>query len=237
MGMTRRTERSGGARVGGRRRGRACQDQLTFDRHRHGGTRPGAGRPRGRGAGVAHREREALGRGDVVLVTLKLVEGVGSLRRRAPFAVVWAALVDSSRRDGFRVVEASVQGNHVHLLCEGDSREQFSRGMRSLTTRLAMRLNRTLGRTGRLFADRYHESVKRTPRAVWNALQYLFGNARRHGLSLGHGFVDPCSSAPWWRCWWNAPTNSRNDEPNPLAPARTWLLRRGHLRWGPQQVW
>src|SRR6185436_241830 len=115
-------------------------------------------------------------------------------------------------------------------------------------------VNRQLERKGRLFADRYHARALTTPRAVKFALRYVLLNARKHAPTAGSagldgivpGFVDSCSSAPWFRAFarpdalafgaraarddWHRATGS--PEP-PVAPAHTWLLRSCLQRHGP----
>ncbi|HEU4583511.1 MAG TPA: transposase [Polyangiaceae bacterium] len=186
-------------------------------------------------------------------VTLRIVTGVPSLRG-ATFGKVRRALADEQERFGFRLVHFSVQSNHVHLIAEAADRRALSRGMQGLSIRVARAVNRGLSRTGRVFADRYHARALTMPRAVHFALRYVLLNARKHQRSprprraavdteLPSGFVDPCSSAPWFdgfsrpaelafdaasaRRRWRA--SSERDAP--VVPARTWLLRRGARRY------
>ena len=58
-------------------------------------------------------------------------------------------------------------------------------GMQGLAIRIARGLNRLWGRKGKVFADRYHDRVLRTPREVRNALAYVLNNARRHAVRCG----------------------------------------------------
>jgi len=132
-------------------------------------------------------------------------------------------------RPGFRVVHYSVQTNHVHFLVEAGNRDLLSRWLGGLATRMARRLNRLWNRRGRVFADRYHDRILRTPREVRNALRYVLNNARKHGIFLRGDRPDPCSSGRWfdgWRDWLARAPGS------PLALARTWLLRVGWRRHG-----
>ena len=98
-----------------------------------------------------------------------------------------------------RVIEFSVMSNHLHLLCEGKDRDVLARGLQGLFTRIARAVNRALGRSGRVFTDRYHDRVLKTPREVRNALAYVLNNARKHAAELGRRkparWIDPCSSA------------------------------------------
>ncbi|MEM7305978.1 MAG: transposase [Planctomycetota bacterium] len=191
---------------------------------RWGGRRRGSGRkPKGAQAGVPHRIRPALAARFPVHVTMVVERGLPSLRGRLTFRVVRGALADGCEKPGFRVVEYSVQFNHIHLIAEGSCRERLARGMQGLGVRIAKRLNRFWQRRGRVFRDRYHDCILRTPTEVRRALVYVLQNARRHGVLLSRGAVDPCSSARWFGGWreWVASRGS------PLPSARTWLLGLG----------
>jgi hypothetical protein len=95
------------------RKGRARQTEFGFANW--GGRREGAGRkPKGERAGVPHERRAALAARFPVHVTLKVVHGVPSLRRKETVAALRRAF--GATRFGTRVVHDSVQTNHVHLL-------------------------------------------------------------------------------------------------------------------------
>jgi REP element-mobilizing transposase RayT len=179
--------------------------QLTLESARkptgHGGWRPGAGRPRGRKT-VSHDARERFAARHPLHITLRIRPGVQSLRRGKVCATVRAALTAGGHKPTFRVVEFNVLSNHLHLLVEADGLVSLARGMQGLQVRLARRINRLLGRTGSLFASRYHARALRTPREVRNALRYVLLNARHHaaerGRQLARDWIDPYSSAPWF---------------------------------------
>jgi REP element-mobilizing transposase RayT len=166
-----------------------------------------------------------------VHVTLKVKAGLPSLRRGRAHALVVAAFAAMRERANFRLVHYSVQSNHVHLVCEARDRGELSRGLQSLAIRIAKRLNQLRKRAGKLFADRFHDHILRTPREVRNALAYVLNNAAKHGVALPRGEPDPCSSGRWFdggrKC------GDRARASNPLARARTWLLSTGWLRRGP----
>ena len=91
------------------------------------------------------------------------------MRAKAEHEVVRHALVAGSA-GGLRVVEYTVQSNHLHLLVEVSNHPALSRGMIGLTVRLARGLNRLWRRRGRVFPDRYHARALTSPREVRNAL-------------------------------------------------------------------
>jgi hypothetical protein len=87
---------------------------------KRGGAREGAGRPRKLGAGVPHRERPALSRHHPVHVTLRVRQETQSLRGSREFRCLRRALAAARERLGFRLVQYSVQGNHLHLIAEAN---------------------------------------------------------------------------------------------------------------------
>ena len=207
-----------------------------------GGARRGAGRRRtGRGM-VLHRARPRHVAREPVHVTLRLQ--IRSLRAQFVFPTVLGAIRDTNRcrSETFRIVEFSVQADHIHLLVEAREREALLNGVRALSVRLARRLNRLLFRRGRAIADRWHGRSLSSPRAVRHALAYLFGNFRKHGERIAT-LIDLCSSAPHFRdfsgCNGRTPSAigppfiERERTPARVTlPAQSWLLRHGWHRHG-----
>ena len=181
---------------------KAGESQLSLSfPQRHGGRRPGAGRPRKSGSGVPHRRRARLSRHHPAHVTLRIRQGLPNLRRRKFFRVVHRAFCDGGNRFGFRLVHYSVQGNHIHLIVEAPSARALARAMQGLSVRLARRLNGVMNRRGSLFADRYHARALSTPLEVKHALRYVLSNARRHAVAGNRIQLDPYSSAVWFDGW------------------------------------
>ena len=96
--------------------------------------------------------------------------------------------------------------------------------MQGLATWIARRLNQMIGRSGKVFADRFHAHVLRTPLEVARAVAYVLGNFVVHALRRGakgekHALraADPYSSA------------GREGAALTAGP-RTWLLREGWRR-------
>ncbi|HUS66272.1 MAG TPA: transposase [Kofleriaceae bacterium] len=201
-----------------------------------GGKRKGCGRkPKGPKAGVPHRRREALKARTPLHVTVRCGQGEWRLRRRKMAAVLAAAFRAGCSRDGFRICQFSVQGNHLHLVIEADSAAGLSEGMRAWTIRVARAINRTLGRKGKVFPDRYHAVRLTTARQVRAALCYVMQNARRHGLDVPVGAPDPFSSAWWFTGWtderWREGLEAAPEGPSVAVP-RGWLLTTAWKKWG-----
>jgi len=169
-----------------------------------------------------------------VHVTVRVVRDVGRLRRMKVAPVLRQAFVGGAMKEGFGICQFSIQGNHIHLVCEAATAERLSKGIQGWSIRVA-RLNRRLGRSGKVFADRYHSVLLRTPRQVRHALCYVMQNARRHGEELDRrwGGIDPFSSAWYFDGWaddsWRKIVVPAVGPP-PVTAAGTWLLRSGWRR-------
>src|SRR5688572_3029500 len=191
----------------------------------HGGRRKGAGRKKKPGSGVPHRTRPFHNPNHPLHVTVKILATIPNLRRRALHAAIVNVIAVSST-EVFRIVEFTLQGDHIHYLLEADDRRAISSGMCTLNTRTAEAINRVLRRVGPVLADRYHCRALRHPREVRHVLVYILLNWRKH---YGREGIDPCSSGPWFTGWAkHAPWTT----PSPVARARTWLLREGWRRYG-----
>lgn len=95
--------------------------------------------------------------------------------------VLQRAFVYGCCKDEFRICQFSIQGNHIHLICEASGANALARGIQGWAIRVARGLNGYLGRTGAVFDDRYHDEVIKTPTQMRHALCYVLQNARRHG--------------------------------------------------------
>jgi len=90
-----------------------------------------------------------------------------------------------------RLIEFSVQGNHVHLIVEADSNQDLGRAMQGLAIRLAKAINTLMSRDGAVFADHYHSRLLLSPSELVNAMAYVIGNAAHH---FGKTACDPFTS-------------------------------------------
>jgi REP element-mobilizing transposase RayT len=196
---------------------------------------PGKIRRRRARTWLPHKPREVNARWPMH-VTLRMREHVWQLRSRRCFRIIEGALHAALAKAGARIAQFSVQHNHIHLVVETENRVRLARMIQGLAIRTARRLNRLMGRSGKVFADRYHSRALKTPSEVRAALVYVLANARKHLTSLGHklsaGWTDDeFSSAPWFDGWSDG--RPPRAGPAPVAPARTWLLAAGwRLRAG-----
>jgi REP element-mobilizing transposase RayT len=203
------------------------------------------GRPRSKHAGVSHLARPPLRQKSALHVTLRVTRAVPNLRTRRRYAVIRNAFVKfcAPAELGFRLVHFAVLSNHVHFVIEADSKRALSMGMQKLLHSISRRLNalslrehgerqstkagsyRALkGWLGRVFTERYHAHLLRTPTEMHNAVRYVRFNAAQHytepyNRSLAgtsSAALDPFSSFAACPC----------DEAPPTSPPRNFLLRR-----------
>jgi len=210
-----------------------------------GGYREGAGRKRtlpGKPR-VKHRVRPAMGDRYAAHVTTRMRPEIARLRgwdigrvvRRAfVYGCRFGAVVDGDRMLEFRICQFSIQGNHIHMICEATDNEALARGVQGWAVRVARGLNAFLEREGSVFVDRYHLEVLRNPTQTRNALCYVLQNALHHRerLSPRYNGIDPFSSAWWFDGWldhsWREGVSPPEDRS--VAEPRTWLLRVGWRR-------
>lgn len=233
-----------------RRIKRSPQISLPFPRG-PGGKRKGAGRkPKGARAEVRHARRPVLHRRNPVHVTCRIARGISYLRGTRAYPYVRRALCEAKERLGVRIIHFSVQSDHLHLLVEAESADALGRGIKGLSVRIARRINRLVGRKGRVFADRYHAHYLRTPREVRAALVYVLQNGVKHAphgdliTRSARSWVDPFSSSAYFDGWQarcrrfvpvrDAPAHPlhRDQRDLPVVPPSVWLLRIGWRRAG-----
>jgi putative transposase len=194
-----------------------------------GGARDGAGRTPNTGRrNVPHVRRTPHDARCPAHVTLRVGAYVPSLRSERFLSPIQQAL-RAGTSERFRVLEFSIQQDHLHLLVEADGPTGFERGVRGLAMRIARLVNRLLGRRGSVWADRYHARMLQTPREVRNALVYVLNNFRKH--VRGARGLDPYSSARWFQGWTAGPPRGTGGI-SPVALATTWLARVGWRKGG-----
>lgn len=217
---------------------------------RRGGKRAGAGRPpKGPRSSERHKARPVHKARHPVHVTIRAVDGLGTLRRRQLQLAVREATIVVAKRDDFRIVHLSVQANHIHLIVEAENKLALARGMQAFQVSAARQLNASLvdtsgnRRLGQVFSDRYHARALTSPRAVRNCLAYVLNNWRRH--QEDHSFltkgwlVDPFSTGVDFGGWKELEDSPTLYKPRPtyrgfiVWRAKTWLLAEGWKRGGP----
>jgi len=176
----------------------------------HGGPRPNSGRPTtGR---TSHDARPRFDKPTPVHVTMRMRWNVWNLRSRRCYRLIHACFLKARGRFAARLIEYSVQGNHLHLIIEADDSGALTRAMQGLAIRIAKALNSLMERAGRVFDDHYFSRLLKTPTELVRAIRYVLQN---HAPHFGQAGADPFSSAT---------------DRTVLEPPRGWLLREGWKR-------
>ncbi len=157
----------------------------------HGGPRKGAGSKKIRKGMQNHTVRPEISSRYPLHINVKIQKNLPNLRTKKLFAIVKRAIARARLR-GFRINHFAVLKNHIHLIAEGEDKVQMGKAMQSFTLSLAKSINGACRRKGKVFVDRYHLHILRTPIEVKNALIYIFKNAAKH-YKLENIF-DPYSS-------------------------------------------
>jgi REP element-mobilizing transposase RayT len=237
--------------VARKRHVRKPKGQLSFPKRDkngqlRGGARPGAGRPRkGERASAPHKRRREIDPRLPVHAVLRVASAVSWLRTPHAYRAVRAALaavLDAA--DVFRIVHFSLQGNHLHLLCEASDRIALARGLQGFQISAAKHLNGECSRRGQVFPDRYFAESIDSVRQVRHTLNYVLNNWRKHrqdrGYSLFDGRIDPYSSGVWFAGWKERtlPVAIPADYDAPrVSEPRTWYLTIGYKLGPPISVY
>jgi putative transposase len=192
-----------------------------------GGRRKGAGRkPRGRPC-TPHVTRPKIDPRYPVQITIRGAPGLPSWRSPRVFGALQRAISRASV-DRFRVIHFSIQQDHGHFIVEGDEARRARGGVHGLAIRLALAVNRALGRKGRVVSDRYHARALTTPRMARTSMVYVLLNFRKH--LRAPPCIDPRSSGPHFPGWQRQPGPPA--APPATAVPTTWMARIGWLRAG-----
>src|SRR5471030_430396 len=191
--------------------------QLAIPLPMRGGKRPRSGRkPKGKKAMVSHAARPRFERATPVHVTLRVAKHVWSLRSRRCFSLLSRSFAEAREHLGMRMIEFSVQGNHLHLIVEANDSRALSRGMQGLCIRIARALNKLMDQAGRVFSDHFHSRLLTTPTELVRTIKYVIDNHEHH-FAEGAG-PDPFSS-------------TTGENKSLLARPVSWLLRVGRFRY------
>jgi REP element-mobilizing transposase RayT len=212
---------------------RTDQLELGFDGRRR--RKRGAGRPRKAFGRSPHERRPDVSPHKPVHVTMRVTKAVGRLRNGVGYRAVRRAMAACMGREDFRIVHASIQRDHVHVIAEANHKRALANGLRAFMVSAGKRINRAIGRRGSVFPTRYHATRLGTPRQVRNAIAYVLNNWRHHGEdrageAQGRAHVDPYSTGILFDGWRDAPARFIVPDgyaPLPVAAARSWLLAIG----------
>jgi REP element-mobilizing transposase RayT len=195
-----------------------------------GGKRRGAGR-KNLSKRVNHHKRERVDWKKPLHITHRLKENGPNLRTRG-FHRQFRQAIGRIRKFGVNVLHYSILNNHLHIIAEARDNKALTKGMRSLFTSLAKKLN-----WGPIFSGRYHLRIITTPTQMKNTLKYVLLNAAQHAKLID--YIDEFSSGhhfPHWRKLVKITEQLATQigrvaalEPAGLSPPRSWLASQGWM--------
>lgn len=145
--------------------------QFNLFKGQRGGRRPGSGRKRRHSRGVSHRTRERVTKRTPLHINFRFCL---TIRNKEALKLLKRAILNAGKH-GLRVIEFSMQSNHIHLIAESPDNCVLTSGMRALTVTFAKGMNK-----GRVQVERYHLHVLRNPREVRHAVNYVLFNRQKH---------------------------------------------------------
>ena len=129
-----------------------------------GGAREGAGRPKRRAiASERHHTRPHVSPRFPVHVTCRITAPV-RIGAHTDAALQLAQRKALARAD-FKILELALRGRQVELVVHADDKVALARGMQGFQVSAARAVNRALGRSGQVFADRYRVAPDDSGRA------------------------------------------------------------------------
>ena len=171
-----------------------------------------------------------------VHVTLRVRDGLPSLQSPGFVREIRKSFLAVCERGDFRLVQYSIQSDHVHLIVEASDQDALGRGMNAINARIARAVQRIFGVCRRIMSGSYHAHLLKTPKEVYRALAYVLMNVRKHfrqkrGRAPEKMRLDEASSARWFRGFTLQLPADRTG-PCEVAQPRSWLLHDGWKQYG-----
>ena len=110
--------------------------------------------------------------------------------------IVFNALAETTEKYQLLVHHVVLMSNHYHILATA-TEENLHRAMQYLNSRIAVRYNRTVGRTGHLWGDRYKSCIIDTDEYYLACVRYIYRNPVRAGM-VEDASQFPDSSFSFW---------------------------------------
>ena len=196
-------------------------------RRRGAGPKRAPGRPR-----MPHKTRPPHLARHPEHVTLRARCGLPSLRGDRAYSFLLTAISRASK-DHFRIIQFSVQVDHIHLLVEADDRTALIRGVQGWPSvaRAPSTVPSTVAGQSGPTATTAAPPPPRARCALATSICFKI-------VSSTHEILRESirkSSGPWFEGWQQAPP--RPDSPSPVRKAKTWLATVGWRLAGPLIGW
>jgi len=158
---------------------RKNKQQRTVYNPRAGG-RPRVLTSKERTSRIYHQSRPTLPKDRPLHVTVKFNKNeIGSLRNKIFYREIRKSM-QRLRAKSVRLIEFSVQKDHIHLLLESGNKVILGKAMRALSISLSKRFSLLLKRNIKALKHRYHLHILNTLKELKNARQYILNNSNKH---------------------------------------------------------
>ena len=144
-----------------------------------------AGRPRvltsiERKSRIYHQSRPTLPKDRPLHVTIKFdKKKIATLRNKLFYREIRKSF-HRLHLSGVRLIEFSVQKDHIHFLLESANKIVLGKAMRALSISLSKRFSLLLNRKIKALKSRYHLHILNTLKELKNARQYILNNSAKH---------------------------------------------------------
>ena len=193
--------------------------QLEFKMH--GGKRKNAGRKNRTGQST-HKKRPTIDGKKPLHITLKCTPNLQKPK-------ILNKMKEACKRTQdfeMNVLQFSILCDHIHMIVEAKSNDAVTRGIKSLTNKLAKKF-------GTKFKGRYHMRIITSPRQMKNTYKYVMLNYAKHADLPAH--IDGFSTGDTFTHWSKlTKIHGDHEERKPdhygLKKPETWLADRGWMR-------
>ena len=116
--------------------------------------------------------------------------------QRQAARIMFKALTETMEKYQLLVHHVVLMSNHYHILATA-TEENLHRAMQYFNSRFAVRFNRSVGRTGHLWGDRYKSCIIDTDEYYLACVRYIYRNPIRAGMVEAASHF-PDSTFPFW---------------------------------------
>ena len=101
--------------------------------------------------------------------------------QRETIRIFFKALKETSEKYSFLIHHVVLMTNHYHIIATA-TEENLHRAMQYLNSRIAVRYNKHVRRSGHLWADRYGSCIIDTDEYYLACVRYIYRNPKRAGM-------------------------------------------------------
>ena len=103
-------------------------------------------------------------------------------KKREAIRIVFKALLETIDKYKLLVHHVVLMGNHYHIIATA-TEENLHRAMQYFNSRVAVRYNKYVGRSGHLWGDRYGSCIIDTDEYYLACVRYVYRNPKRAGIA------------------------------------------------------